>query len=206
MCNRRDASRWAGIATAMPATADQESLAAALPSERYLALLEQLRDEGLQQKEIGELVGIKQSDVSNVLARRRGPGLEWIARAIHRLRLHPRFFFDAELASPSYHDHQPESADAASAWTRFEARYGPSFLGATTEQIAYLRTAPFRGGATEIAYARLLEALLSSELPEIAGGREAAAKVAAKASRGEVDARAPELVSGPRAPVRRPAR
>lgn len=153
-----------------------------LYKRRWQLFLRQFAEDfgGGWQTELEGRSGIHQTAFGKQL-RGVGPNVQTLNLAVDRLRIRRDFFFDETLIEPHYRDfligggaRAGSGGDAAPGgnrhWRRFLDLGGPGRYGLSDDQIAWLRTAPFRGGPQSVDdYIAAAELIARRDMPHPEG-------------------------------------
>lgn len=160
-----------------------------LQKRRWLLFLEQYSTdvgEGWQTN-LAARIKTSPSTINKQTTGRRGPSRQTIQLAIEALQIAPDFFTSPEIGdAPHYRDYVGKRSGAKTTaparsdsphWRRFVQLGGPDRYGLTDEQLAWVRNAPFRGGAQSVDdYIAAAEMVARQHMPEPPGMAEARRK------------------------------
>lgn len=122
-----------------------------LAQERYRLLVQQMRDELETQEAVGEVLGMTQAFVSELLRGTRSVGIRTLEQTIRKLRIDRRFFDDPSLRNPRYKDFvgkvDESRVERAKRYPAFERvlEYYPPAQQLTEHDIAALDRLDFGG-------------------------------------------------------------
>lgn len=148
-----------------------------LPAQRWRMFLEQFAAEHGDgwHSELARRLAVHPSTIQRYAAgRRKGVSFDAIQSAIDSMGIARDFFFEPGAGSKPHYRQYLASADRTEPsesesphWRRFVSLRIPETLGLRAEEVEWLRTAPFRGGARSVDdYITAAEALLRRDLPE----------------------------------------
>jgi len=161
------------------------------PSRRWRAFLEQVATDlgDGWQSELARRLGVTPSAIQKHHAGERKKPSEMIDRVVQRMGVSRDFFEDPSLDDPNYKDFRRRPAGSHAQlsgtvqrpgnvhWRRFELLGVAERLGLTSEQVEWVRSAPFRGGPQSVDdYIAAAEMVVRHDLGEPVGVDEARAE------------------------------